>query len=135
MYSRYSYRSLYPHNKTIRQSILDKIFACHSQNRWIRLSFLDGTNVEAFLSTYDLFKGALVYVPMGKYQIICNGVSLVSAQNIQICVGKTATLTLPNTMKLSFIIEGVDQYESIGGWLNLNELLTMSAQVADVTCV
>ncbi|MCM2532159.1 hypothetical protein NDK43_06825 [Neobacillus pocheonensis] len=118
-----------------RQSILDKILACNSQRRWIRLSFHDGTSVEAFLSAYDLFRGALVYVPKNKYQIICNGLSLYSVQNVQNCIGKTATLTFPNNIKLSFKIEGVDQYGSIGGWINLNDLLSMSALVKDVNCI
>lgn len=135
MFSSYPYWPFYPYRYEFRQSILDKILACHSQNRWIRLSFRDGTNVEAYLRSYDLFRGALIYVPLNNYQIICNGLPLVSVQSVQNCIGKTASLTLPNNMRLSFTIEGADQYGSIGGWLNLNELLSLSAQVLDVTCV
>lgn len=135
MYSNFPYLPIYPYSYDYRQTIIDKILACHSQNRWIRLSFRDGTNMEAFLSTYDLIRGALVYVPMRRYTITCNGVSLDSVQIVQNCTGKAANLTLPNNIRLSFTIEGTDQYENIGGWLNINELLTMSGQVADVNCL
>ncbi|WP_102349138.1 hypothetical protein [Bacillus sp. Marseille-P3661] len=127
---------IYPNRYFRRQNnVLDKILACHSQNRWGRITFQDGTNIVAFLSTYDFFRGGLVYVPMGTYTITCNGISLDSVQKVQNCIGKTAMLTLPNNLRLSFTIDGTDQYESIGGWLNMNELLNMMSLVTDVTCI
>ena len=125
----------YPNRYHFRQTILDKILACHNQNRWGRITFNDGTNVDAFLNTYDLFSGALVYLPMRRYTITCNGDSLDSVQKVQNCIGKAAILTLPNNLRLSFTIYGTDQYESIGGWLNINELLNMMSQVKEVTCL
>lgn len=38
----------YPNMYDIRQIILDKILACHSQNKWGRITFQDGTNIVAF---------------------------------------------------------------------------------------
>lgn len=87
------------------------------------------------LSTYDLFRGALVYVPMGRYTITCNGVLIDSVQKVQNCIDNTAILMLPNNQRLSFTIQGVDQYKNIGGWLNFNELQNMMSQVKDVTCI
>lgn len=135
MYSNYPYRPFYPYSNDIRQNIFNKILACYNQKRWIRLTFHDGTNVEGFIRTYDLSRGVLVYLPLGKYQIVCNGISVASIENVQNCIGKTATLTLPNNRRLTFTIEGVDQNGNIGGWLNINELLTMSAQVTDANCI
>ena len=135
MYPNHLYQSFYPHYYDYRQGLFQKILACYQQKRWIRLSFRDGTTVEGLIRTYDPLRGVLIYIPMQKYMISCQGVRVDSLQKAQECIGKNSTLTLPNHISLSFTIEGVDQSQNIGGWVQINELMSVSGQVVDATCI
>ncbi|WP_223595667.1 hypothetical protein [Neobacillus bataviensis] len=135
MYPNYPYQPFYPYYHDYRQGLFQKILACYQQKRWIRLSFRDGTTVEGFIKTYDLLRGVLIYIPMQRYTISCEGVKVDSLQKAQNCIGKRSTLTLPNNINLSFSIEGVDQNQNIGGWVNINELMAVSGQVMDANCI
>jgi len=135
LYPNDPYQSFYPHYYDYRQGLFQKILACYQQKRWIRLSFRDGTTVEGFIRTYDLLRGVLIYVPIQRYSISCEGVRVDSLQKAQNCVGKRSTLTLPNHISLSFTIDGVDQSQNIGGWVSINELMSVSGQVADANCI
>ncbi|MEH7334509.1 hypothetical protein V7161_17830 [Neobacillus drentensis] len=135
MYPNYHYQPFYPYYYDYRQGLFQKILACYQQNRWIRLSFRDGTTVEGFIKTYDLLKGVLIYLPLQRYTISCEGVKVDSLQKAQSCIGKRSTLTLPNNISLTFSIEGIDQNQNIGGWVNINELMAVSGQVMDANCI
>ncbi|MBT2655888.1 hypothetical protein J7E81_11700 [Bacillus sp. ISL-18] len=135
MYPNDPYQSFYPYYYDYRQGLFQKILACYQQKRWIRLTFRDGTTVEGFIRTYDLARGVLIYVPMQSYLISCEGVRVDSLQKVQNCIGKRATLTLPNHISLSFTIEDVDQSQNIGGWVNINELMSVSGQVVNANCI
>lgn len=135
MYPNYPYQPFYPISNDYRQGLFQKILACYQQKRWIRLSFRDGTTVEGFIRTYDPLRGVLIYIPMQRYTISCEGVRVDSLQKAQNCIGKRSTLTLPNNIILTFSIEGVDQNQNIGGWVNINELMAVSGQVIEANCI
>ena len=135
MYPNYPYQPFYPYYSDYRQGLFQKILACYQKKRWIRLSFRDGTTVEGFIRTYDPFKGVLIYIPMQRYTISCEGVRVDSLQKVQNCIGKRSTLTLPNSISLTFSIEGVDQNQNIGGWVNINELMSVSGQIIEANCI
>ena len=135
MYPNDPYQSIYPYYYDYRQGLVQKILACYQQKRWIRLSFRDGTTVEGFIRTHDPIRGVLIYVPIQRYSISCDGVRVDSLQKAQKCIGKRSTLSLPNNISLSFTIEGVDQSQNIGGWVSINELMSVSGQVVDANCI
>ena len=129
------YQPFYPYYYDYRQGLFQKILACYQQKRWIRLSFRDGTTVEGFIKTYDPLRGVLIYLPIQRYVISCEGVRVDSLQKAQNCIGKKSTLTLSNNIRLTFTIEGVDQSQNIGGWVQINELMSVSGQVVDANCI
>jgi hypothetical protein len=135
LYPNDPYQPFYPHYYDYRQGLFQKILACYQQKRWIRLSFRDGATAEGFIRTYDPLRGVLIYVPMQRYTISCEGVRVDSLQKAQNCIGKRSTLSLSNNISLSFTIEGVDQSQNIGGWVNINELMSVSGQVVDANCI
>lgn len=135
MYPNYPYQPFYPYYYDYRQGLFQKILACYQQKRWIRLTLRDGTTVEGFIKTYDPLRGVLIYVPMQRYTISCEGVRVDSLQKAQNCIGKRSTLTLPNRISLTFTIEGVDQNQNIGGWVAINELMAVSGQVIEANCI
>ena|GEM_PF-5042417 len=135
MYPNYPHQPIYPYFYDYRQGLFQKILVCYQQKRWIRLSFRDGTTAEGLIRTYDPFRGVLIYVPMQRYTISCEGVRVDSLQKAQNCIGKKSTLSLSNNIRLTFTIEGVDQSQNIGGWVNLNEVMSVSGQVVDANCI
>ncbi|WP_335547516.1 hypothetical protein [Neobacillus drentensis] len=130
-----SYQPFYPYYYDYRQGLFQKILACYQQQRWIRLSFRDGTTVEGFIRTYNPLRGVLIYVSMQKNVISCEGVRVDTLQKAQNYMGKRSTLSLPNNISLSFTIDGVDQSQNIAGWVNINELMSVSGQVVDANCI
>jgi hypothetical protein len=135
LYPNDSYQPFYPYNYDYRQGLFHKILACYQQKRWIRLSFRDGTTVEGFIKNYNPLRGVLIYVSMQKNVISCEGVRVDSLQKAKNCMGKRSTLSLPNNISLSFTIDGVDQSQNIAGWVNINELMSVSGQVVDANCI
>jgi len=135
LYPNYPHQPIYPYFYDYRQGLFQKILVCYQQKRWIRLSFRDGTTAEGLIRTYDPFRGVLIYVPMQRYTISCEGVRVDSLQKAQNCIGKKSTLSLSNNIRLTFTIEGVDQSQNIGGWVNLNEVMSVSGQVVDANCI
>lgn len=134
LYPNNPFQPFYPYYD-YRQGLFQKIFACYQQKRWIRLSFRDGTTAEGFIKTYDLSRGVLIYVPMQRYTISCEGGRVDSLQKAQTCIGKRSTLSLSNSIRLTFTIQDVDQSQNIGGWVNINELMAVSGQVVDASCI
>jgi len=135
LYPNNPYQPFYPTYYDYRQGLFQKILACYQQKRWIRLTFRDGTTAEGFIKTYDPFRGVLIYVPMLKVSVSCEGVRVDSLQKAQNCMGKSSTLSLSNHISLTFTIEGVDQSQNIGGWVSMNDLMSVSGQVVDANCI
>jgi hypothetical protein len=135
LYPNDPYQTFYPYYYDYRQGLFQKILACYQQKRWIRLSFRDGTTAEGLIRTFDPLRGVLIYVPMQRHTISCEGVRVDSLQEAQNCIGKKSTLTLSSNIRLTFTIEGVDQSQNIGGWVSINELMSVSGQVIDANCI
>ncbi len=135
LYPNDPFQPFYPYSYDYRQGLFQKILACYQQKRWIRLILRDGATAEGFIRTYYPLRGVLIYVSMQKNAISCDGVRVDSLQKAQNCMGKRSTLSLPNNISLPFTIEGVDQSQNIGGWVNINELMSVSGQVVDANCI
>ncbi|MDP5273859.1 hypothetical protein [Chengkuizengella axinellae] len=109
-----------------------EILSC--MNNWIRISLKDGTNITAYLSSFNM-KQVGGFVSHHTYQTItCKGKVITNIEEAKSCINQWVDITLPNGISLSFYLTSYDE-NYVGGQLKTSELLPLFNKVENIVCL
>lgn len=103
-------------------------------NKWATINFTDGTKVQAYLTSLDLFGSTAGYLTRGSYRsVTCQGAPIMTAQQAQGCMNRMVQVTLPNGVNLTMTMTYFDD-KYIGGTFQTSQLIALSNQISAIQC-